>query len=104
MLSLVQVLMLSGLSVAREREQGTFDQLLVTPLSPAFVVGQGDAGREHARSVADNHLRRPDALCFGGNAANLFGRLHNRGRGVQFRTDDYFSGDNFAARCVAFPK
>jgi len=33
MLGLVQVLMLSGLSVAREREQGTFDQLLVTPLS-----------------------------------------------------------------------
>ena len=38
MLSLVQVLMLSGLSVAREREQGTFDQLLVTPLSPPEIL------------------------------------------------------------------
>ena len=38
MLTLVQVLMLSGLSVAREREQGTFDQLLVTPLSPLQIL------------------------------------------------------------------
>ena len=38
MLGLVQVLMLGGLSVAREREQGTFDQLLVTPLSPAQIL------------------------------------------------------------------
>ena len=38
MLSLVQVLMLGGLSVAREREQGTFDQLLVTPLSPTQIL------------------------------------------------------------------
>ncbi|ORU00638.1 ABC transport system, permease component YbhR [Anaerovibrio sp. JC8] len=38
MLSLVQVLMLGGLSVAREREQGTFDQLLVTPLSPVQIL------------------------------------------------------------------
>ena len=34
-LSMLQTLMLTALSVAREREQGTFDQLLVTPLSPA---------------------------------------------------------------------
>lgn len=38
MLSLSQVLMLAGLSVAREREQGTFDQLLVTPLSPMEIL------------------------------------------------------------------
>lgn len=38
MLSFVQVLMLGGLSVAREREQGTFDQLLVTPLSPTIIL------------------------------------------------------------------
>ena len=37
-LSLVQILMLSGLSVAREREQGTFDQLLVTPLSSTEIL------------------------------------------------------------------
>lgn len=38
LLSLIQVMMLSGLSVAREREKGTFDQLLVTPLSPAIIL------------------------------------------------------------------
>lgn len=38
MISFVQVIMLSGLSIAREREQGTFDQLLVTPLSSAEIL------------------------------------------------------------------
>jgi len=38
MMALSQVLMLSGLSVAREREQGTFDQLLVTPISPTIIL------------------------------------------------------------------
>ena len=38
MLSLLQTLLLTALSVAREREQGTFDQLLVTPLSPAEIM------------------------------------------------------------------
>ncbi len=38
LLSLVQVMLLAGLSVAREREQGTFDQLLVTPLSPTEIL------------------------------------------------------------------
>jgi len=37
-LSLIQTLMLSALSVAREREQGTFDQLLVTPLTPLQIL------------------------------------------------------------------
>lgn len=37
-LSLIQILMLSALSVAREREQGTFDQMLVTPLSPIEIL------------------------------------------------------------------
>ncbi|MET3133659.1 ABC-2 type transport system permease protein [Oxalobacteraceae bacterium GrIS 1.11] len=37
-LSMLQTLMLSALSVAREREQGTFDQLLVTPLSPTQIL------------------------------------------------------------------
>lgn len=37
-LSMLQTLMLTALSVAREREQGTFDQLLVTPLSPAEIM------------------------------------------------------------------
>jgi len=37
-LSLMQTLLLSALSVAREREQGTFDQLLVTPLTPIQIL------------------------------------------------------------------
>lgn len=37
-LSMLQTLMLTALSVAREREQGTFDQLLVTPLRPGEVM------------------------------------------------------------------
>jgi len=37
-LSMLQTLMLSALSVAREREQGTFDQLLVTPLTPLEIM------------------------------------------------------------------
>lgn len=38
MIAFVQVLLLAGMSIAREREQGTFDQLLVTPLSPAEIL------------------------------------------------------------------
>lgn len=37
-LSMIQVLMLAALSVAREREQGTFDQLLVTPATPGQIL------------------------------------------------------------------
>ncbi|AOB27230.1 ABC transporter permease [Bordetella bronchiseptica] len=37
-LSMIQTLMLAALSVAREREQGTFDQLLVTPLNPLEIL------------------------------------------------------------------
>lgn len=37
-LSMLQTLLLTALSVAREREQGTFDQLLVTPLTPTQVM------------------------------------------------------------------
>lgn len=38
MLTLLQTLLLTALSVAREREQGTFDQLLVTPFRPAEIM------------------------------------------------------------------
>lgn len=38
MLTLVETVFLTGLSVAREREQGTFDQLLVTPFRPAEIM------------------------------------------------------------------
>lgn len=37
-LSLMQTLLIAALSVAREREQGTFDQLLVTPLTPIQIM------------------------------------------------------------------
>jgi len=37
-LSMIQMLLLSALSVARERENGTFDQLLVTPFTPMEVM------------------------------------------------------------------
>ncbi|MDY4474653.1 ABC transporter permease, partial [Mitsuokella sp.] len=38
MIAFVQVMFLAGLSIARERERGTFDQLLVTPLSPTEIL------------------------------------------------------------------
>lgn len=38
LLMLVVTLLVTGLSVAREREQGTFDQLLVTPMTPAEIL------------------------------------------------------------------
>jgi ABC-2 type transport system permease protein len=37
-LTMMQTLLLTAMSVAREREQGTFDQLLVTPFRPAEVM------------------------------------------------------------------
>jgi ABC-2 type transport system permease protein len=37
-LTMLQVLLLTAMSVAREREQGTFDQLLVTPYRPAEIM------------------------------------------------------------------
>lgn len=38
MLTLLQTLILTAMSVAREREQGTFDQLLVTPFRPFEIM------------------------------------------------------------------
>lgn len=38
LLMLVVVMVVTALSVAREREQGTFDQLLVTPLRPVEIL------------------------------------------------------------------
>jgi ABC-2 type transport system permease protein len=38
LLTLVVTMLVTSLSVAREREQGTFDQLLVTPLRPAEIL------------------------------------------------------------------
>ncbi len=45
LLTLVVTLLVTGLSVAREREMGTFDQLLVTPLRPLeILVGKAVPG------------------------------------------------------------
>ncbi|AOV17166.1 antibiotic ABC transporter permease [Acidihalobacter aeolianus] len=38
LLMMVVVMMVTALSVAREREQGTFDQLLVTPMRPVEIL------------------------------------------------------------------
>ena len=40
-LTMLQTLLLTAMSVAREREQGTFDQLLVTPFRPAEIKSGG---------------------------------------------------------------
>ena len=37
-MALVQVLMITALSVAREKEEGTFEQLLVAPLGPLVIM------------------------------------------------------------------
>jgi len=37
-LTLLETMLLTAMSVAREREQGTFDQLLVTPFRPAEIM------------------------------------------------------------------
>ncbi|MEJ2287774.1 MAG: ABC transporter permease, partial [Deinococcales bacterium] len=37
-LTMLQTLLLTSMSVAREREHGTFDQLLVTPLRPSEII------------------------------------------------------------------
>ena len=38
LMALIQVVVLSALSAAREKEEGTFDQLLVTPLGPMAIM------------------------------------------------------------------
>jgi ABC-2 type transport system permease protein len=38
MLTMLQTMMLTAMSVAREREEGTFDQLLVTPFRPGEIM------------------------------------------------------------------
>jgi ABC-2 type transport system permease protein len=50
-LTMLQTLMLTAMSVAREREEGTFDQLLVTPFRPAEIMA-GKATPSMAVGVA----------------------------------------------------
>ncbi len=37
-LTMIQTMLLMAMSIAREREEGTFDQLLVTPFRPAEIM------------------------------------------------------------------
>lgn len=78
-LSLIQVMMLTALSVAREKEQGTFDQLLVTPLKPMAVM-LGKALPSVAVGLAQSGLVLLIALFwfripFGGSFLLLFSGL-----------------------------
>jgi ABC-2 type transport system permease protein len=78
-LTLIQTMMLTAMSVAREREQGTFDQLLVTPFRPfeimagkalpSMVIGTIQAGG--VLLVAQLWFRIP----FVGSYATLFAGL-----------------------------
>jgi ABC-2 type transport system permease protein len=62
LLTLVVTMLVTALSVAREREQGTFDQLLVTPLRPidmligkalpGFIIGAAEASLVIAIAIA----------------------------------------------------
>ena len=63
MLALTQVLILAGLSVARERENGTFDQLLVTPLTPLEIL-IGKASRRFS-SASSRQVSCCVWSCFG---------------------------------------
>jgi ABC-2 type transport system permease protein len=72
-LTMMQVMLLTAMSVAREREQGTFDQLLVTPFRPAeIMVGKalpsliiGTAQATTILLVAQLWFRIPFAGSFG---------------------------------------
>ncbi len=66
LLTLVITLLVTGLSVAREREMGTFDQLLVTPMRPfeilvgkavpGFIIGGLEGGFIALMAVAWFHV------------------------------------------------
>ena len=78
-LTLLQTMLLTTMSVAREREQGTFDQLLVTPLSPSeIMIGKafpcmliGLAQATGVLLVAELWFRIP----FAGNVLTLYAGL-----------------------------
>ncbi|MGD9724568.1 MAG: ABC transporter permease [Pirellulales bacterium] len=78
-LTMLQTLLLTAMSVAREREEGTFDQLLVTPFRPveimagkalpSFLIGLGQATL--ILSVAQLWFRIP----FSGSLITLYSGL-----------------------------
>ena len=64
-ISMVVVMILTGLSVAREREFGTFDQLLVTPFMPGEIL--------IGKSIPGMLFGLMDALIFSAGAVWWFG-------------------------------
>ncbi len=74
MITTIGVMIVTSLSVAREREQGTLDQLLVSPLAtPADICRQGGAGTD-CRDVP-----RPPS-CWGWEYGRTRSRLPDRWR------------------------
>lgn len=67
MITTIGVLIVTSLSVAREREQGTLEQLLVSPLTTADLYRQGGAGADRRQlpcqhRAADRHLPVSDPV------------------------------------------
>ena len=113
-LTMLQTLLLTAMSVAREREQGTFDQLLVTPFRPVEIMAgkalpsvligtdasdRHFAGRETLvshpiRRLVFHALFRAGRVSAGGGGHRpdgLFGRGHDAaGHAVWFRADPAF--------------
>ncbi len=68
MITTIGVLIVTSLSVAREREQGTLEQLLVSPLTTrADLIGKAVpaivASFRGQHQCADRHLPVPDPVC-----------------------------------------
>ena len=63
-LTMTTVLMIVGMSVARERELGTFEQLLVSPLQPLeIVIGKAVPGLIVGVAQGVGHHADRDATC-----------------------------------------
>ena len=61
-LTMTTVLMVMVMSVSRERELGTFEQLLVSPLQPTeIMIGKAVPGLHHRRRAGDGDNRDRDA-------------------------------------------
>ncbi len=99
-LTMLQTLLLTAMSVAREREEGTFDQLLVTPLRPSeimigkavpsMLVGDraGDADPAGGAAVVPHPVRRLVRHSLRRACAVPAGRGRHRAHGVVVRRDD----------------
>ncbi len=65
-LTMTTVLMVIVMSVARERELGTFEQLLVSPLLPVeIIIGKAVPGADHRRGGGDRRSVILVTLVFG---------------------------------------